>query len=122
MGAYTSEGFGAYVRGDSRVAFMEQLGFANKAAVEDLATGSFYVPVGEDELSLLDAELTVVFPIFVEASEFTSKPLWQTLASVQEGNGVVLDDGTVLNAFSSASVPGLLYAPETTVPLFADAL
>ncbi len=122
VGAYTSEGFGAYVRGDSRVAFMEQLGFENKAAVQDLATENFFVPVSEEQVSLLDAELTVVFPIFVDAAEITSNPLWQTLPSVQAGHAVVLDDGTVLNAFSSASAPGLLYALETTVPLFADAL
>jgi iron complex transport system substrate-binding protein len=122
VGAYTSDGFGAYVRGDARVAFMEQLGFENKAAIDDLATESFYVPVSEEQLSLLDAELTVVFPIFVEASEFTSNPLWQALPSVQGGSAVVLDDATVLNAFSSASAPGLLHALETTVPLFADAL
>jgi iron complex transport system substrate-binding protein len=122
VGAYTPEGFGAYVRGDSRVAFMEQLGFVNKRAVEDLATANFFVPVSEEQVSLLDAELTVVFPIFVAASEFTSNPLWEALPSVQEGRAVVLDDPTVLNAFSSASAPGLLYALETTVPLFADAL
>jgi ABC-type Fe3+-hydroxamate transport system substrate-binding protein len=122
VGAYTSEGFGAYVRGDSRVAFMEQLGFQNKAAVQELATENFFVPVAEEELPLLDAELTVVFPIFVEASEFTSDPLWQSLPAVQDGRAVVLDDVTVLNAFSSASAPGLLYALQATVPLFADAL
>jgi ABC-type Fe3+-hydroxamate transport system substrate-binding protein len=122
VGAYSSEGFGAYVRGDARVAFMEQLGFENKAAIEDLATENFFVPVSEEQVSLLDAELTVVFPIFVESSEFTSDPLWQALPSVQGGHAVVLDDPTMLNAFSSASVPGLLYALETTVPLFADAL
>jgi ABC-type Fe3+-hydroxamate transport system substrate-binding protein len=122
VGAFTSEGFGAYVRGDSRVAFLEQLGFENKAAIEDLATESFFVPVGEEELSLLDADLTVVFPIFVEASEFTSNPLWQALPAVRDGHAVVLDDLTVLNAFSSASAPGLRYALETTVPIFADAL
>ncbi len=122
VGAYTSEGFGAYVSGDARVAFMEQLGFQNKAAIDDLATDNFYVPVSEEQLDLLDAELTVVFPIFVEASEFTSNPLWQALPSVQGGSAVVLDDATVLNAFSSASAPGLLHALETTVPLFADAL
>jgi len=122
VGAYTSEGFGAYVSGDARVAFMEQLGFQNKAAVEDLATESFFVPVSEEQLDLLDAELTVVFPIFVEASEFTGNPLFQALPSVQEGRAVVLDDTTVLNAFSSASAPGLLYALDTTVPMFADAL
>jgi iron complex transport system substrate-binding protein len=122
VGAYTSEGFGAYVRGDARVAFMEQLGFETKAAIEDLATENFFVPVSEERVSLLDAELTVVFPIFVDASEFTSDPLWQALPSVQAGSAVVLDDTTVLNAFSSASAPGLLFALETTVPLFADAL
>jgi ABC-type Fe3+-hydroxamate transport system substrate-binding protein len=122
VGAYTSEGFGAYVRGDSRVAFMEQLGFQNKAEVQEVATENFFVPVAEEELPLLDAELTVVFPIFVEASEFTSDPLWQSLPAVQDGRAVVLDDVTVLNAFSSASAPGLLYALQAAVPLFADAL
>ncbi|MGY2001356.1 iron-siderophore ABC transporter substrate-binding protein [Blastococcus sp. SYSU DS1024] len=122
VGAYTADGWGAYVSGDSRVRFMEQLGFENKAEIEALATENFYVPIGEEQLNLLDAELTVVFPIFVEASEFTSNPLWQALPAVQEGRAVVLDDLTVLNAFSSASAPGLLYAIEQTVPMFADAL
>jgi ABC-type Fe3+-hydroxamate transport system substrate-binding protein len=122
VAAYTSEGFGAYVRGDSRVAFMEQLGFENKAGIEDLATENFFVPVSEEQVSLLDAELTVVFPIFVDAAEITSNPLWQTLPSVRAGHAVVLDDPTVLNAFSSGSAPGLLYALDTAVPLFATAL
>ncbi|HZB19396.1 MAG TPA: iron-siderophore ABC transporter substrate-binding protein [Blastococcus sp.] len=122
VGAYTSEGFGAYVSGDARVAFMEQLAFENKQAIEDQATENFFIPVSEEQLTLLDAELTVVFPIFVEASDFTGNPLWQALPSVQEGRAVVLDDTTVLNAFSSASAPGLLYALDTTVPIFADAL
>jgi iron complex transport system substrate-binding protein len=122
VGAYSSEGFGAYVRGDARVDFMEDLGFTNEAAIDDLSTGSFFVPVSDEQLNLLDAELTVVFPIFVESSEFTANPLWLALPSVQEGRAVVLDDLAVLNAFSSASAPGLLYALDTAVPLFADAL
>jgi iron complex transport system substrate-binding protein len=122
VGAYTSDGFGAYVSGDSRVQFMEQLGFVNKEEIEAQATENFFIPVSEEQLSLLDAELTVVFPIFTEASEFTSNPLWTALPSVQEGRAVVLDDLTMLNAFSSASAPGLLYALDQTVPLFADAL
>ena len=122
VGAFTPEGFGAYVSGDSRVQFMEQLGFVNKEEIEAQATENFFVPVSEEQLSLLDAQLTVVFPIFVEASEFTSNPLWTALPSVQEGRAVVLDDLTLTNAFSSASAPGLLYALDGTVPLFADAL
>ncbi len=122
VGAYTSEGFGAYVRGDTRVDFMESLGFTNKPAVQDLATESFFVPVSEEQVSLLDAPLTVVFPIFVDAAQITGNPLWQTLGSVQQGNAVVLDDPALVNAFSSGSVLGTGYALDEAVPLFAGAL
>ncbi len=122
VGAYTSEGFGAYVRGDTRVDFMESLGFTNEPAIQDLATESFFVPVSEEQVSLLDAPLTVVFPIFVDAAQITGNPLWQTLGSVQQGNAVVLDDPTLVNAFSSGSVLGTGYALDEAVPLFARAL
>ena len=122
VGAFSSEGFGAYVRGDTRVDFMETLGFTNKPAIQDLATESFFVPVSDEQVSLLDAPLTVVFPIFVDASLVTGSPLWQTLGSVQQGNAVLLDDETLANAFSSGSVLGTAYALDNAVPLFAEAL
>jgi iron complex transport system substrate-binding protein len=122
VGAYTSEGFGAYVRGDSRVDFMEQLGFTNKQEIQDLAGESFFVPISEEQVPLLDAPLTVVFPIFVDAAQITANPLWQTLGSVQQGHAVVLDDVQLVNAFSSGSALGTLWALENTVPLFAEAL
>jgi iron complex transport system substrate-binding protein len=122
VGAYTSEGFGAYVRGDSRVDFMEQLGFTNKQEIQDLAGESFFVPISEEQVPLLDAPLTVVFPIFVDAAQITANPLWQTLGSVQQGHAVVLDDVQLVNAFSSGSALGTLWALENTVPLFAESL
>ncbi len=121
VGAYSSEGFGAYVRGDTRVDFMESLGFVNEPAVQDLATDSFFVPVSDEQVALLDAPLTVVFPIFVEESQITGNPLWQTLGSVQQGNAVLLDE-TLANAFSSGSVLGTGHALDNAVPLFAEAL
>jgi iron complex transport system substrate-binding protein len=122
VGAYTSEGFGAYVRGDARVDFMESLGFTNKAAVQDLAGENFFVPVSDEELRLLDAPLTVVFPIFVDAGEITGNPVWQTLPSVQQGHAVVMDDVILVSAFSSGSSLGIGYALDNAVPLFAAAL
>ena len=122
VAAYTAEGFGAYVRGDARVDFMEQLGFVNSPAVQELATDSFFVSVSEEQLPLLDADLTVAFPIFVEASEITGNPLWQAVPSVQAGHAVVLDDTTLTNAFSIGTSMGIQYAVENAVPLFADAL
>ncbi len=122
VGAYTSEGFGAYVRGDTRVDFMEALGFTNDAAVQDLAGESFSISLSEEQVPLLDAPLTVVFPIFVEAAQITDNPLWQSLPSVQQGNALVLEDETLVNAFSSGSAPGTRYALENAVPLFAETL
>jgi iron complex transport system substrate-binding protein len=120
VGAYTSEGFGAYVRGDARVDFMEQLGFVNKAEIQDLAGENFFISVSNEQLDLLDAPLTVVFPIFVDPAEITRNPLWQTLPSVQQGHSVVLEDDTLVSAFSSGSALGIQYALEQTVPLFAS--
>ncbi len=122
VGAYTSEGFGAYVRGDTRVDFMEALGFTNEPAIQDLAGESFFVSISEEQVPLLDAPLTVVFPIFVEASQITDNPLWQSLPSVQQGNALVLEDQTLSNAFSSGSALGTQYALENAVPLFAETL
>jgi iron complex transport system substrate-binding protein len=80
------------------------------------------VSVGEEQLPLLDAPLTVVFPIFVDVGEITSDPLWQTIPSVQQGHAVVLDDDTLVNGFSSGSALGIEYTLENAVPLFAGAL
>ena len=122
VAAFTSEGYTAYVQGDTRVDFMEGLGFVNKPAIQDQAGSSFYIPVSEEQVSLLDAELTVAFPIYVEAAEYTNNPLWQALPSVQDGRAVVLEDEALANAFSIGTAPSILYALQNAVPLFAEAL
>ena len=50
VAAFTSAGYGAYVRGDSRVDFMEQLGFENEPAIQELATENFFVPLSEEQV------------------------------------------------------------------------
>ncbi|WP_299036201.1 iron-siderophore ABC transporter substrate-binding protein [uncultured Pseudokineococcus sp.] len=122
VGARTAEEWGAYTSGDSRVQLMQALGLEQSSQVEELATDTFYVPVSSEQLEILDADLTVVFPIFVEASTITDDPLFQALPSVQEGRSVVLEDQTLLNAFSSGSALGIDYAVENAVPLFAEAV
>jgi iron complex transport system substrate-binding protein len=122
VAAYSSEGFGAYVQGDARVDFMEQLGFTLKPEIQALATDSFFVPVSEEQLPLLDAGLTVAFPIFVDAAQITGNPLWQAIPSVQAGHAVVLEDETLTSAFSIGTPQGIQYALDNAVPLFADAL
>ncbi|MCW2677870.1 MAG: putative iron-siderophore transporter, substrate-binding protein [Modestobacter sp.] len=65
---------------------------------------------------------TVVFPIFVAATEISGNPLFQALPSVPQGHSVVLEDTTLVDTFSSSSALGIQYPLENAVPLFAGAL
>ena len=121
VGSYTSEGWGAYVKGDARVDFMTNLGFTNKKEIEELAKGAFYIKVADEQLELLDADLTVVLPIFVDTKEVTGNALYQKIPSVTEGRSMVID-GDYANAFSMGTAPALLWAIEELPPMFNKAL
>jgi iron complex transport system substrate-binding protein len=122
VGAYFSEQYGAYVRGDARADFMEAIGFTIKPEIQELASGSFYIDLSREQVELLDADLTVVFPIGSDAAAIKADRVLNQLPSAKAGHLVVLEDVNMINAFSSGSVLGTLYAIEHTVPLFADAV
>jgi iron complex transport system substrate-binding protein len=121
VGAYTSEGWGAYVAGDSRVDFMTSLGFVNKPEIEEASKGEFYIPVSDEQLDILDADLTVIVPIWVDKAEITDNPLYQQIKSVADGRSVILE-GDYVNAFSTGTVPSLLWAIDELPPIFEKAL
>jgi iron complex transport system substrate-binding protein len=123
VGTVYSGQLGAYVDGDVRVYFMKRLGFVNDAEIQELAQeGRFSVNLSAENASVLDADLTVMFPIGDTAEVIEGDPSIQNLPSALDGRLVVLDDQVLSNAFSSASVPGTLYAIENAVPLFATPL
>ncbi|MCH1624623.1 iron-siderophore ABC transporter substrate-binding protein [Ferdinandcohnia quinoae] len=121
VGAYTSEGWGAYVNGDSRVDFMTKLGFTNKKEIETLANGDFYVKVADEQLELLDADFTVILPIWVDTKEVTGNALYQKIPSVADGRSMIID-GDYANAFSSGTAPALLWAIDQLPSMFNKAL
>jgi len=121
VGAYTSAGWGAYVTGDARVDFMTKLGFTNKEEVEGQANGAFYIPVADENLELFDADLTVILPIWVDTKEITNNALYQKIPSVTEGRAVIVE-GDYSNAFSTGTVPALLWAIEQLPAMFDKAL
>ncbi|MGE7932212.1 iron-siderophore ABC transporter substrate-binding protein [Viridibacillus arvi] len=121
VGAYTSEGWGAYVTGDARADFMTNLGFTNKKEIEKQAKGAFYIPVADENLELLDADLTVVIPIWVDKKEITGNTLYQKLPSVADGRAVIID-GEYANAFSTGTAPAMIWAIKQLPPLFDKAL
>ncbi|MGW4236003.1 ABC transporter substrate-binding protein [Streptomyces sp. NPDC004749] len=122
LGSRTGSTFGAYVHGTGRVDFVERLGFTNNPKVEARADASFSVTLSRENLDLLDADLTVMTPIGVEASKITDDPLYQAVPSVKDGRDVVFDDETLSSAFATDSVLSVAYALDKVVPLFAAPL
>lgn len=121
VGSYTSQGWGAYVSGDSRVDFMTRLGFTNKKEIDEQANGQFYIHIADEKLELLDADLTIVLPIFVDKKEVIGNALYQKIPSVADGRSVIID-GDYSNAFSSGTAPALLWAIEKLPPMFDQVL
>ncbi|GAA1941591.1 iron-siderophore ABC transporter substrate-binding protein [Nocardioides hwasunensis] len=121
VSAYSSDGWGVYTEGDARVQFMENLGLTQSEDVAAIESDSFYVPVSNEELDLLDADVMVSFPIFVEASEISKQRLYNALPAVEDGRAVLIDDLDLSNAFSIATTLGIEYAIDNVTPLLADA-
>ena len=122
LGSRTSEGYGAYVSGTGRVDFVERLGFKNNPKVEAKATEAFSIKVSQENLDLLDADLTVMAPIGIDATKISDDPLFKAVPSVKAGHVVVFTDKTLSSAFATDSILSIGYALEKVVPLFAAAL
>ncbi|WIE76162.1 iron-siderophore ABC transporter substrate-binding protein [Curtobacterium sp. MCSS17_007] len=119
VGSYTADGFGAYASKDSRSTFMQQLGFTIPKAVDQQAGDAFSVSLSQENLDLLDADLTVVLPIYVDASKAESDPLFQKVPSVQAGHSIVVDDADVSNAFSLGTTAAIEWALDRLPDEFA---
>ncbi|GAA0794344.1 ABC transporter substrate-binding protein [Spirilliplanes yamanashiensis] len=113
--------YGAYVRGDGRVQFMEALGFTNKPEIEALKPETFYANVSKEQVSLLDADLTVVFGIG-QAEALSKDTVLNSIPSAKAGRLLVIDDADLANAFSTNSVLSTPYTIERFVPLVQKAL
>jgi iron complex transport system substrate-binding protein len=122
LGSRTSDGYGAYVGGTGRVDFVQRLGFTNNPKVEAKATEGFSIKISQEQLDLLDADLTVMAPIGVDASTISDDPLFKAVPSVKAGHVVVFTDKTLSSAFATDSILSIGYALDKVVPLFAAAL
>ncbi len=121
VGARTTTGWGAYVEGSSRIDFVNAARLRQLPGRAGARGQNFSVPVSEERLDLLDADLTVISPIGVEPEAITGNPLFQQVPSVRAGRSVV-PDKSVAVALASATAPGLNYALDVTAPLFSRAL
>jgi iron complex transport system substrate-binding protein len=113
--------YGAYTRGDGRVQFMEALGLTNSPKIEDLKPANFYAEVSKERVSLLDADLTVMFAIGAGA-ELKKDAVLNSIPSAKDGRLLIIDDADLVNGFSTNSVLSTPYVLEKFVPLVKDAL
>ncbi|WP_293781648.1 iron-siderophore ABC transporter substrate-binding protein [uncultured Aeromicrobium sp.] len=121
--AKTSEGWGAYIEGDGRLETLSRFGFVQNPKIAALPTSEsgFTVSISSEELDLLEADLIVAFPIYLETTAITEDPQWNQLNAVQEGRAIVLD-GDLSNAFSASTPLAALYAVDGLAPLIEEAL
>lgn len=119
----TSEGWGAYIEGGDRVDFLENLGFVQSPTIADLpvSASGFSVDISAEQLDLLDADLIVAFPIYIETTEITDDPQWQAIPAVADGRAVVID-GDLSSAYSLGTIGAQQYALDNLVPLIEEAL
>ncbi|WP_308159197.1 iron-siderophore ABC transporter substrate-binding protein [Curtobacterium sp. ISL-83] len=122
VGAYSSEGFGAYSSRDSRSTFMRNLGFTIPKAIDKQAGSAFSVHLSDENLDLLNADLTLVLPIYVDAKQAESNPLFQKVPSVQAGHAIVFDDKDVSSAFSMGTTSAIEWALQKLPDEFAAKL
>jgi iron complex transport system substrate-binding protein len=118
----TSEGWGAYVEGSERVAFLEELGFEQSPTIAGLpkSASGFTADISSEQLDLLDADLIVAFPIFIDKAVLTDDPLWQAVPAVAAGHAVVID-GDLSSAYSIGTTLSTGYALDELVPLLETA-
>lgn len=122
VGAYSGTGFGAYISDSTRLLFMKKLGFVSNPAIDALTPKGFSVPISQEELGLLDADVVVIFPIEKSPTEVTDNPLFQRIPAVRDGRSLVFEDPVVAKSYSTNSILSTKYALDTVVPAVAERL
>lgn len=118
----TADGWGAYIEGSERVTFMENLGFVQNPSIAELppAETGFSVSISAENLDVIDADVIVAFPIFIETSDLTEDSAWQAVPAVADGHSVVID-GDLAAAYSLGSTMATSYAIEAMIPMLEAA-
>ncbi|OZM71136.1 iron ABC transporter substrate-binding protein [Amycolatopsis antarctica] len=122
VGTHYQDKYAAYLRGDSRLDLMEELGFRNRPEVQALANGSFSADLSREQIELLSADLSVVFPLDSDATVLREDQALNQIPAARAGHMVLLDDPMLVNAMASGSTLGTAHTLDRLVPMLAAAL
>jgi iron complex transport system substrate-binding protein len=112
---------GVFTDGDNRGHILTQLGFVIPEEIDEIAGDSFYADISAEQVSLLDNDLLVYIVPEADRAQLEELPLWQSLAAVQEGRTVWVDE-TLAGAMGFASTLSLGYVLDQLVPQIETAL
>jgi len=112
----------AYMPGDGRYDILEQIGFENAEAISAAATGSFYIEVPFEQVSIFESDVAVVLPLAGTIAEAEADTLLGSLDVVKDGRAVYVDPASDLSGtFSAASVLSIPLTLELLVPQLKEA-
>lgn len=111
-----------YVYGsqDLRVQFFSELGFDTPDQIDELAGESFFAPLSDEQLPLLDHDVLVVYG---DRETLESDQFFASLDAAQQGRVIYLDpSGDLANALGFSSPLSLPFALDGFVPQLAAAV
>ncbi|WP_229746101.1 hypothetical protein [Rhodococcoides trifolii] len=101
---------------------MTRLGFTPNPTIAEQTAVRFSVPISNEQLNLLDADLVVIFPITTSAEQVEQDPIFREVPAVRDGRYLVFDDPEASKSYSTNSALSLGYALDTVVPILAEKL
>lgn len=122
-GTKFGDAYGAYTAGDGRFDILADLGFVQNPPILALPSSGFYTAISAENISALDADVSIFLPIGYTLEETKSDPLLASLESVKAGRAIFIDPESELSgAWGARSVLSIPVVLETMVPDLATAV
>ncbi len=122
-GTKFGEAYGAYLAGDVRFDLLAALGFVQNPPVLEQTASGFFASVSAENVSVLDANVTIVLPIGFSLEETKGDKLLKSLESVKDGRAIFIDPASEFaGAWSAGSVLSIPQVVDGIVPQLKDAV
>ncbi|VXB50848.1 ABC transporter substrate-binding protein [Microbacterium sp. 8M] len=112
-----------YTPSDTRVQYLNDLGFATPQSIKDLAKGEkgFVGTISAEQADRLDADVAVIYVQGGDLSTLQKDPLLSRIPAVKKGAVALMDDEALLMAVSAPTVLSIPWALPTYAKMLGEA-
>jgi len=112
-----------YTPSDTRVQYLNDLGFATPQSVTDLAKNEkgFVATISAEQADKLDADVAVVYVQGGDLSTLQNDPLLSRIPAVKKGSVALMNDEALLMAVSAPTVLSIPWALPTYAKMLGEA-